>query len=165
MERYLTLVRHAKSSWKEDGALDFDRSLSARGERDLERIAELFAGLPTPPGVLLASPARRARLTVGGIVHTFPSWSGCVRYEECLYDADIPDVLSAVGEVPGSVCHVMVVGHNPTLADLASALLPRPLGRLPTLGVVCIESEAVTWDTLQAAPARLRAFAYPKGLT
>jgi phosphohistidine phosphatase len=164
MQRYLTVVRHAKSSWKESGSSDFDRGLNARGERDLLRIEELFAELPGAPDVLLASPAVRARQTVAGILAGCPGWAARVRYEARLYNASVHEVLEVVGDVSAAALHVMVVGHNPSLADVVSTLLPDGVGKLPTLGVVCLESDAVTWDTLSLAAARLHAFTYPKVL-
>lgn len=164
MRRYLTVVRHAKSSWKASGVSDFERGLNARGERDLHRIAELFAELPDAPDVLLASPAVRARRTTAGILAAYPAWADRVTYEDRLYGASVREVLDVVAAVPVTAMHVMVVGHNPSLGDVVSALLPGGIGNLPTLGVVCLESDAVTWDTLPLAVSRLHTFTYPKAL-
>ena len=51
--KQLILLRHAKSGWA-DGGRDFDRPLSARGERDApEMAARLAAGSTDAPVVLL----------------------------------------------------------------------------------------------------------------
>ncbi|MBX5476646.1 MAG: histidine phosphatase family protein [Clostridia bacterium] len=54
----LYLVRHAHADW----APDEDRPLSARGEADARRVADLLE--PFPIEAVYASPARRARDTV-----------------------------------------------------------------------------------------------------
>ena len=61
--KLLSLVRHAKSSWKDPDLSDFDRPLNKRGERDAPRMGRRFASVEPPPDLLLASPARRAART------------------------------------------------------------------------------------------------------
>ncbi|HAX82363.1 MAG TPA: histidine phosphatase family protein, partial [Actinobacteria bacterium] len=56
----LVLVRHAKAD-RPPGLADIDRDLSTRGERDAALVGAFLAGAIPPPGVLLSSPARRAR--------------------------------------------------------------------------------------------------------
>ena len=39
----LYVMRHAKSSWDDPSLTDYQRSLSARGKRDAQRIAQFLA--------------------------------------------------------------------------------------------------------------------------
>ncbi|HHB76413.1 MAG TPA: hypothetical protein ENK84_07700, partial [Desulfobulbus sp.] len=59
--KQLLLCRHAKSSWKNSELADFDRPLNKRGGRDAPVMGARLASRGMIPGVLLTSPAKRAR--------------------------------------------------------------------------------------------------------
>ena len=58
--KILYLVRHAKSSWKDDSISDAERPLNKRGERDAPFMAELLCMKGIRPDLLVSSPALRA---------------------------------------------------------------------------------------------------------
>jgi phosphohistidine phosphatase len=61
----LLILRHAKSSWKENGLADHDRSLNKRGRRDAPRIGELLRERGLVPDMILSSSAtKKAALAV-----------------------------------------------------------------------------------------------------
>lgn len=51
----LTLVRHAKSSWKDPGLADFDRPLNKRGKRAASLTGKRLAAQDNRPARQLAS--------------------------------------------------------------------------------------------------------------
>ena len=53
----LTLIRHAKSSWKNTELEDFDRPLNKRGKKDLPGLAMRVSQQLPKPDCLLYSPA------------------------------------------------------------------------------------------------------------
>jgi phosphohistidine phosphatase len=53
----LTLIRHAKSSWKYPDLADYDRPLNKRGRRDAAMMAERLAARGFGPQRILTSPA------------------------------------------------------------------------------------------------------------
>ena len=60
---YLTLIRHAKSSWDDPSLDDFERPLNKRGLFTAPLVAQkLKIELPTPD-LILCSPAKRAMQT------------------------------------------------------------------------------------------------------
>ena len=64
--KHLYLLRHAKSSWKLAGQLDYERGLTERGLNDCELIAELILEREITPDFIYCSGARRARDTLQG---------------------------------------------------------------------------------------------------
>ena len=59
----LTLLRHAKSSWKDPLLDDFDRPLNQRGERDAPVMGRRLQARGARPSMILTSPAKRALRT------------------------------------------------------------------------------------------------------
>ncbi|MDH3806604.1 MAG: histidine phosphatase family protein, partial [Gammaproteobacteria bacterium] len=59
----LTLVRHAKSSWKDSGLSDRERPLNKRGERDAPVMGKRAAAAGLRPSQIISSPAVRAWTT------------------------------------------------------------------------------------------------------
>ena len=58
----LTLVRHAKSSWKHN-VIDFERPLKTRGENDAVLVANYIKDKLEKPDVIWSSDANRALST------------------------------------------------------------------------------------------------------
>lgn len=56
----LTLLRHAKSSWKSDALSDFDRPLNSRGRQDAPEMARRLQAAGIRPSLIVSSPAKRA---------------------------------------------------------------------------------------------------------
>ena len=57
----LYILRHAESSWAERDISDFERPLNERGLAAAPFMGELMADRGIVPGVILSSPARRAK--------------------------------------------------------------------------------------------------------
>ena len=58
------LLRHAKSSWKDDSLDDFDRPLAARGRKAAKMVAEYLIRHRIEPAQILCSSAVRTRETL-----------------------------------------------------------------------------------------------------
>ena len=113
----LILWRHAEA---EIGMPDLGRKLTPRGQKQARRVAEwLHAQLPASARVLV-SPAIRAQQTaqaLASIGHRRPKTVGSLAP-----DAGVRDLLTAA-DWPRSKVPVVVVGHQPTLGQVASLLL------------------------------------------
>ncbi|HKU72519.1 MAG TPA: histidine phosphatase family protein, partial [Pyrinomonadaceae bacterium] len=82
----LFLLRHAKSSWKDETLPDFDRPLNRRGKRAAETIGRYFKTSASVPELILCSPAERARETLK-LVLKASKWTTEVRYDQRIYEA------------------------------------------------------------------------------
>jgi phosphohistidine phosphatase len=109
----LLLWRHADA---EDGMPDSGRALSKKGLRQAAQVAQWLR--PRLPGdcLILASPAKRAQQTVAalGLPYTTERRIGL--------QAGVADIIAATGW-PQRNGAVLVVGHQPTLGQLAASLL------------------------------------------
>ncbi len=61
MTKTLLILRHAKSSWKNEKLKDIDRPLKHRGEEDAIVIGKVLTMAELVPQVILSSPAERAK--------------------------------------------------------------------------------------------------------
>ncbi len=161
--RRLHLLRHAKSSWDDPGLADRERPLSARGRKAVVRIAEHVSVAGIAPDVVLCSTAERTRQTLAGIVPVLPAGVE-IRLEDGLYGAGAGDVLARVRELGDAVGAALVIGHNPTLHELALSLTDRrdALERFPT-GALATLAFTAPWAGLVEGGAELEDF-WSRGL-
>ena len=113
----LILWRHADA---ESGVPDEERKLTAKGEKQAERMATWLKENLPKDAVVLASPARRAQDTAEALTKKFET------VREVGTSANAQAVLKAAGWPRGERT-VVVVGHQPTLGQaVALALTGKP---------------------------------------
>jgi len=152
----LVLLRHAKAVPATEALTDASRPLAARGERDARLIGERLRERATPLASIVTSSATRT-LQTGQIVaaaNDYPREH--IVIDERLYLASPIDILAVIATFDPKLSSVLVVGHNPGLSELASALVPE-LGdtELPTCGLVAIDAASRDWANLQSSPLRI----------
>ncbi|MFB6561764.1 histidine phosphatase family protein [Streptomyces sp. NPDC056400] len=155
----LLLVRHAKAVPKHV-AEDFERSLSDRGRAEAAETGRWLAASGFEFHLVLCSPARRTRETWELIAPALPDVPPAV-YDDTVYDA-APDALATVlAERGAGLSHVMLVGHNTGIHELATSLcgtgppelLERLREELPTSGVVVVDLPG-GWEDLTPGDGR-----------
>jgi phosphohistidine phosphatase len=162
--RRLVLLRHAKSDWPD--VADHERPLAKRGRRDAPRAGRWLARSGYVPDAVVCSTARRARETWELAAAALAQAGGGappVRYEPRVYDATVLGLLMLVREFPEDERTVLIVGHNPGLAELAVGLAappPEPPSAFPTAAVAVL-GLAGDWASAGPGEARLLAFAVP----
>lgn len=109
----LILWRHAEA---EPGEPDLGRRLTAKGIKQAERVAGWLDGHLPDTTRILASPADRAQQTALALKRKFRTM------DELAPGASATAVLAAAGW-PDARESVLVVGHQPTLGEVASLLL------------------------------------------
>lgn len=117
----LSVLRHAKSSWKEKDLGDFNRPLNDRGWKDALRIGREMKRRGMHFDLVVASTAARVRETIDGIEEKF-QFRAAVRFEPQLYLAGLDTLLSVVQGLPDEVNAALLVGHNPGVWELLLAL-------------------------------------------
>ncbi len=119
-DKVLILFRHAKAE-EGLGKPDRDRELTARGRRDARAAGTWLHEHGLGPELVLCSTSARTRQTwveaEGG-----GACGETVQYDESVYVGEPETVLRTVRETAGEAQVVLVVGHNPTMAALASGL-------------------------------------------
>ncbi|KDE40408.1 Phosphohistidine phosphatase SixA [Nitrincola lacisaponensis] len=159
--KYLTLVRHAKSSWKAVDLPDFERPLNKRGKRDLPALCERLIAFSAQPDRLLFSPATRTRLTAERIIERLSiPLEHCQECPDC-YEACTTALLEQIQIQPDSINHLMLVGHNPGLQDLGSFLLGDTVPHFPTSAVLQLQLDIDHWSDCAPQTGRCLRLDYP----
>ena len=160
--KILYLLRHAKSSWDDTALADFDRPLNGRGRHAAPLVAEFMRGKGLRPGLVVSSPAARARQTAE-LVAGREGVDVPVRFDEHIYEAHPLDLLKVVRGTDESVAELMLVGHNPGLEELTERLTGER-ERLPTAALVRIELKADGWPQVEEGCGRLDWVVTPRAL-
>ena len=148
--RTLLILRHAKSSWKDDSLPDHDRPLNKRGLKDAPRMGQLLRREDLLPDLILCSSAKRARVTAE-LVAEESGYEGELRLKDDLYAFDAEAYLEALTELSDGYDRVMVVGHNPAMEELLEALTGG-FERLPTAALAMVELPIDRWSELEDEP-------------
>ena len=165
----LYLLRHAKSDWDDEKLDDFDRPLSKRGQRAGQRMRRYFAENKIRPDLVLCSPALRTRATwdlVGPAIHPPPTFKTL----QGLYLASASRILAILRRLPEDCSAVLVIGHNPGIARVATLLAQegRNLGRMrekyPTGALAVLTLDIDAWRELRGGRGRLVSFTAPADL-
>jgi phosphohistidine phosphatase len=117
----LFLLRHAKSSWKDETLADFERPLNRRGKRAAETMGAYFKSEGIVPELIVCSPAVRARETLE-LVTKAAKWSTEVRYDQRIYEASGMRLAEVVSQIDNDRKVAMLVGHNPGMEELVLLL-------------------------------------------
>jgi len=142
MTSLVYLVRHGEATSE---AEDPRRPLTAEGRREVTRIAEHLGRLRLPVHRIVHSGKLRAQQTAEILAHYLtPS---AVEAVEGL--APLDDPAQAVGLIEAAPGPLMLVGHLPHLARLASKLLGidrEVVGPLPGGAVLCLTRGEAGWQ-------------------
>jgi phosphohistidine phosphatase len=161
--RTLYLLRHAKSSWKDDSLRDFDRPLKGRGREASEQIGQVLAAEKLRSLLVISSPAVRARETTQLVLRS-AGLATDPRFDERIYEADVPALLEVVSSISDSSPAAMLVGHNPGFENLLAHLTGDDR-HMPTCALARIEfADAGSWSEVSEATGHLAWFVTPKDL-
>jgi phosphohistidine phosphatase len=160
--KHLTLIRHAKSSWKNAYLLDIDRPLNKRGKRDAPVMGKRLADRVDGPDLMVSSPATRALATAEIFAEEIGYPLEEIVVDERIYGADAVELLEIIQGFDDALDQVICFGHNPGLTDLVEYLAPYTIGNLPTCGIVELEYDTETWESIDRIELTQVTFDYPK---
>ena len=168
--RRLFLIRHAKTE-PSVGRDDYERRLTGRGRDDAKRVAKALAARRMLPDVLIHSGAARAKETAEIFA---AAWQGKVELQEDagLYDASVTTMLARTRALADEHKRVGLVGHNPGLGELATALIGsgaepemrRLAAKYPTGAVAVLDFSIRRWDDVERNAALLALYLTPAEL-
>lgn len=163
--RTLILLRHAKSDYP-PGVADHQRPLADRGVREAKLAGDWLRENLPPIDQVLCSTAKRTRQTFARTAIRAP-----VDYRENLYDAVPGAVIGAINRVSDGVHTLLVIGHEPTMSEVAlglagaagtdRAVAERISAKFPTSGIAVL-GVGCDWADLEPGGAALVDFHVPR---
>ncbi|MEG3181546.1 SixA phosphatase family protein [Sphingomonas sp. LT1P40] len=168
----LTLLRHAKSSWDDPVARDFDRPLNGKGQRAAVTVGRYLRGEGLSFDHVSASPATRVVETIDRVETGYgsqlaPAW------DKRIYLASASSLLDVIHELPDGADSALLIGHNPGLEDLVLTLIPDRAGdalrdsieeKFPTAAVAVMTFDVADWGAIRANGGTLVRFTRPRDL-
>ena len=158
--RTLLLLRHAKSSWADSSAPDFERPLASRGIADAPRVGLALRQRGPLPDLVLSSPAVRATQTIEAVVKA-AALGVTPRFDENIYGASSGELMKIVRSIPDTSRCAMLVGHNPGFAETVSRLTDTSQD-MPTAALACIEFQIENWTDVEDGGGKLAWLITPK---
>jgi len=163
--RTLTLVRHAKSSWRDTSLSDRDRPLNKRGVRDAPVMGKRVVAAGIRPSLIISSPAVRAWTTARVVANELGYPSEFLQREDGLYLASLDAMLDVLASQEAGFNSIMLFAHNPGLTDFANYLAPGLTHNLPTTGVVSVNFDGEDWRLYDRPKTDLILYDYPKKIS
>jgi phosphohistidine phosphatase len=153
----LILMRHAKSSWIDKKLDDFDRPLSKRGREAAPMMGRELAKRGLIAERILCSPAKRTRETLKLLADGMGA-KPAVSFEDRLYSFGDGSPYLEIIAAQQSASPLMVIGHNPSIQNLAlrlirpdsSELVERIGRKFPTAAVAVIDLPIDSWRQLKS---------------
>lgn len=156
--RRLILIRHGKSSWKNNTFTDHDRPLKKRGRRDSLSMGIQLVENALVPDLLLISSAKRATETADQLLLSLQCYSRIVPE---IYGASVDMLEGLIREQERRFETIALVGHNPTLTDFINAT-GHDILNLPTASAASISIKSLSrWDTFSIEMGELDRIFYP----
>ena len=171
--RRLMLLRHAKTEHDAPSGRDRDRRLDERGHKDAAEIGDWLGKHPPFPDLVMVSPAQRTRQTWELVWKAIKDRAAepQVEFLPELYGAGAAQLLESIRTASATdPKHLMLVGHNPGMHELALALAGHgdAAGRkalannLPTSGLAVLDFPGHDWNDVSFRRGRLVLFVSPK---
>jgi phosphohistidine phosphatase len=162
--RRLILFRHSEAVHS-SGFRDHERPLTDAGRKDAAHAGAHLAALNLPVDLVLLSDSQRTRETweiAGAHLASRPE----SRLEKSLYEAQRRDLMDLARAQPDSVKCLILVGHNPSVAEFAAHFsgsgereaLKRLAKGFPPGGIAIFEIEDGEWRKLRWGDGSLTHF-------
>ena len=160
--RHLMILRHAKSSWADEGIRDHARPLNKRGRHAADAMGRFMADRDLLPDLVLSSDSARTRETVA-LWSKAADWNGPTDFRSELYLASTAELMDAARSSPETANRIMLVAHNPGIEELVSRAAGRPID-MPTATLAVFELQEPSWSGLETEAMSLTIHQRPREL-
>jgi phosphohistidine phosphatase len=124
-------------------------------------MARRLARRSVDPDLILSSPAKRALATAKIIATELDYKRKDIEIDDRLYPGQVSELLSMIHGLDDKLERVMLIGHNPAVAELAHHL-SSAITRMPTCAVAEFSFDAKSWSEIDSATLAHLTLDYPK---
>ena len=87
-----------------------------------------------------------------------------IKFDSNVYEANIEYLIDMLSKLDDRENEVLLIGHNPSLNELAEFLSDTIITNIPTSGIVAIEFDIKSWSEIKNTKGNIIFFQYPKKL-
>lgn len=156
------LIRHAKSSWKDETLDDFLRPLNKRGKRDADFMGQRLKMFDVYPDAIYASSAKRSEKTAKALAKAIEFNKKKIIYTKSLYESSFETFLSFIRQMDDTYREVFIIAHNPTITEVGERLSGAILSNIPTCAIVCLRFDVEHFKDIDEESGHILFFDYPK---
>jgi phosphohistidine phosphatase len=163
----LSILRHAKSSWKDLDVPDHERPLNRRGMHDAPLMGKLLRDQNITPDLIISSTAIRAE-TTARLVAKACKYKGEIIFDKSVYNTEPIDALNLLSRSSDRYCSILLVGHNPTVEEIIELLTGSTEIIMSTCALAHLTIAIDKWTDInkkQVAKAKLVRLWSPKELS
>jgi phosphohistidine phosphatase len=172
-QKTLYILRHAKAEAGASYQDDHQRPLNERGHEAAGVMGKYLLKSGIRPELVMCSTAERAMQTFAHVQEAYNKHPLAVEYTEQLYLASANEMLKLIAETAEKVTHLMLVGHNPGLHQLALKLaksgdetvMDSLTLKYPTCTFAAFDLGEINWREAGRCDSRMTAFVTPHTLT
>ncbi|TNE80497.1 MAG: histidine phosphatase family protein [Gammaproteobacteria bacterium] len=161
----IALIRHAKSSWKDNTLPDLDRPLNRRGRVNAPEMGRRLQEQPVSLKRVFSSPAVRATETAEWLMPSLGLGAANLEVVPALYTFNYEDILTWLRSLDRSADRFILICHNPAMTDMVNFLTLMQIDKIPTCGVALLQIDINYWQDLGAGMAELSYFDFPKSVS
>jgi len=156
------LIRHAKSSWKNEILDDFERPLNGRGKRDVVFMGKRLKMFDVMPDLIYTSPAKRALKTAKELAKELECDKKRIISADTLYEGSYESYLDLIHSADDKHASIFIIAHNPTITEVGERLSGAILSNIPTCAIVCISFDVQSFKEITEESGHILFFDYPK---
>lgn len=153
----LLVLRHAHAEAGSPDGTDFSRPLTPDGHKEAKRVGKYLRKEEIGVDAVVCSAAVRTRQTAEGALES-AKLKVAVKTEHALFGASAEEILALLRGTGEKAARLLIVGHNPGVADLVGLLSSRESSltvHFPPATLACLEFEG-DWQSLAPSAATLR---------
>lgn len=144
--KFLTLVRHAKSSWEQPDIDDMVRPLNPRGKESTILMGNWLHTQKIKPDAIISSPATRALHTALNIASWINFNKSRMDIDQAVYFGGTKAIMEKIASLDPALKDVLMVGHEPYLSELVNKLTGDELDKFPTCALYRIYWDTDSWE-------------------
>ncbi len=150
----LYFLRHGKAAAQKIGQSDKERPVVKFAYTQLEKLKIALKDTDFNPDSVLCSTATRTEQTVFLMQEAGLLAKATINFEKSLYNAPLTTVLAEISKTDDAVQSLLVVGHNPAVAEAVQRFQrEKLLISFPTFSLAGFSVETTSWGLIENSPA------------
>jgi phosphohistidine phosphatase len=142
-----------------------ERPLLEKGIKKTRKVIRFLKDRGIKIDLMISSPAERAFQTALLVAAGIGYQEDKIQVERKIYDGYYDRILDLIYATSNEIGSLMIIGHNPSITNLANLFLHPGIELLPTSGIVCVTFDTKRWESVPSVDPVTEFIMYPKLLS